>query len=299
MTLHRNPQTNFELHVRRITSAGVELPPTIDQLRGRLKDFQRESGGHAMRDRLAAAVITADPETDRDLLWAAALAEASANPPLVADLREAVRLQVNRAIRATYSEVAVPTYLALSEQFNTAAQAFTAAAAVVDVELPAAAAINLPTKEQQAWKNAAAAVADLNRLTGPLKSAAVLAGICEETADADLALMVDPAAANRRQLWDAWEIEQTEAKAERAAANQSPFTTAQVVRSRCGRWSAVLTAGAILRACPPDAWTEYRRPGPMVEQVIDGRRVMVDPEAPDYQPPTPPRISPPLTRTAR
>jgi hypothetical protein len=297
--LHRDPQAGFEIHLRRIASAAVDLPQAIDQLRERLQSFQRDTSGHAIRDRLAQAVITADPAADRDLLWAAALAEASANPALVADLREAVRLQVNRAIRAAYAEVGAPTYLALAAQFDAAAQAFTNAAAEADPELHAEQAIALPAKQQQAWKQAAAAVCDLNRLAPPLKSAAVLGGICPDTKEADLVLMVDPREANRRTLWAAWEIELAEDQAERATKNGSPFTTGQLARSRCGRWGAVLKAGAAIRACPPDAFTEYGRPGPMVEQVIDGRLVMVDPESPDYQPPTPPRISPPLTRAAR
>jgi hypothetical protein len=295
--LHRDPQANFELHLRRIASAAVELPPAIDQLRERLKAFQRDTSGSAMRDRLAQAVITADPDADLDLLWSAALAESAAPPPLVADLRDHVRLHTNRAIRAAYAEVAQPTYLALAQQFDTAAQALTAAAADADPELSAEQAITLPAKQQSAWKQAAAAVADLNRLAQPLKSAAVLGGICQDTKEADLPLMVDPREANRRTLWDAWEIELAEDKAERAAKNGSPFTTGQLVRSRCGRWGAVLKAGAAIRACPPDSFTDYRRPGPMDEQVIDGRRVLVDPEAPDYQPPQPPRFAPPLTRT--
>lgn len=294
MPLHRSPQAGFETRLRHITAAGVELPPEIDQLRQRLKDFQRDTSGNAIRDRLAQAVITADPGADRDLLWAAALAEASASPPLIADLREAVRVKVNAAIRNAYSEVADQVYLTLAAEFDNAAQTLTTAASAVDVELPADAAIALPAKQQQAWKDAGAAVAELNRLATPLKAAAVMAGVCEDTADHDLALMVNPGEADRRQLWDAWEIELRETKAARAAANNSPFNSAPVTRTRCGRWGAVLGVGALVRACPPEEFREYRRPMPMVEQVRDGKRTMVDPEADDYRPPPPPKFAPPI-----
>lgn len=261
MSLHRNPQAGFETRLRHIAAAGVELPPEIDQLRQRLRDFQRATEGHPIRGRLAQAVITADRTADRELLWAAALAELAAGPPAVADLREHVRLAVNQAIGAAYAQVAQPVYLGLAAEFNAAADKLAAAMGVVDVELPAEAAITLPAKAQQAWKDAAAAVAELNRLAQPLRDAAVLAGIGPEAADAALALMVDPGEVDPGELWHAWDTDERDTKAARAARNGHPFTPAQPpTRSRCGRWAAVLALGATVRACPPNEYRDYPRP---------------------------------------
>lgn len=293
MALHRDFQAGFEQRLRLVTAAGVTLPDEIGVLRERLRAFQDTSGA-GVRDRLAQAVIDGDT-TDRDLMYAAALAEIAASPPAVADLREVVRVQVNRAIRAAYAEVAVPTYRAIAAEFDKAAEKLHTAAAAVDIELDPAVVIDAPDKQRQAWRSAGSACGDLARLAPSLWAAAVLAG-SPDSAEAEVFVMVDPGDAHRREVWAAWEIEQTEAKAARAAASGSIFTTNTVTRSRCGRWGALVRTGATIRACPPDQFTEYRKPRPMVEQVRDGKRVMVDPESPDYREPEPPKFKPPLTR---
>ncbi len=306
MSISRDPQAGWETRLRHVTAAGVELPPAIDQLRQRLKAFQRMTEGNAMRERLAEAVISDDPEADRELLWACTLAEASANPPLVADLRDFVRLRINRQIRATYDAVAAPTYRAIAAQFDKAAQALTTAAAVVDVEATAEAVVGGTDKARKAWQDAAAAVAELNRLAQPLKAAAVLAQVCDDDADNDLALCCDPGDAHRRHVWAAWETELRQAQAERTARNGGPFTLAPPpAPSRTGRWGALLALGVTLRACPPDAFTPYRRPAPLIERTVhvDGRnlREVLDPEDPGYEPPEqqPKPFASPRIRVAR
>lgn len=294
--LARNPQAQFEARIRHVAAAGIELPPDIDQLRQRLKDFHRGSGSTPMRDRLAEAIITADPTADMPLLWAAALAESNAATGIVAELHDGIRLQINRAIRACYAEVALPTYLAIAAKFDTAAQALTAAAAVVDVEAPADVAIAYPTKQQQAWRDAAVAVADLHRLIPALKAAAVLAEVCDDDPDHDLPLAVDPADLPRREVWHAWDTDHRDDQTQRRAKNAGALTVAEVTRSRTGRWGALLRLGATLRACPPEVFTPYRRPARLIERTVDGKRRLVDPDADDYQPPQPPRFVSPRVR---
>lgn len=303
MSLHRNPQAGFETRLRHVASAGIALPSEMEQLRERLKAFQRATDGNPMRKRLAAAVVADDPAADLELWWAAALAEAAANPPLIADLREYVRLHTNRRIREVYAEVAEPTYLAIGAQFDKAAASLTAAAALVDIEAPAEAVVDANDKQRKAWKDAATAATQLGRLLPSLKAAAVLAEVCDDDAESDLPLCVDPGELHRREVWSAWETELREAQAERTAANNLPFTKPEpLTRSRTGRWGALLRLGATLRACPPDAFTPYRRPARLEERTvtIDGRnqRITVDPEDPDYQPPQPNPPASPRIRVA-
>lgn len=297
MALTRNPQVGFETRLRHIRTAGVDLPPEIDALRQRLKDFERTSGT-PMRARLADAVTAGDPRADLSLLRAAALAEAAADPAALADIGEAVRLRINREIRAKYSVVALSVYGQLAARFDTAASKLAAAAAAVDVELDAAAAVAAPEKARKAWLDAEHAAAELNRLLTPLKAAAVLAEICDDTAENDLPLCVDPGQLHRRRVWEAWETDEREAAAARAARSDTAFTVDRTAAvSRTGRWGALLRIDATIRACPPEAFTPYRRPARLEERTIhqDGRnmKITVDPEDDDYQPEQPPKFTPP------
>jgi len=118
-----------------------------------------------------------------------------------------------------------------------------------------------------------------------LTAAAVLAGICDDSDESVIALVVDAAEADRRDVWAAWHIESTEAAAARTARANLPFTDSPLpTRSRCGRWSALLRLGVTLRAHPADEeFTTYRKPRPMGVMVTNGPagpvRVPVDPEA--------------------
>lgn len=297
MGIHRDPKAGFDTRLRHITTAGVDLPAEVTELRARLKDFQRRDGGHAMRDRFADALIGADPEADIDLLWACALAEVAVTPALLAELRDAVHLRMHRAIRAAYAPHAVTIYESVAAKFDAAATRLTAAVAVVDVEAPAADLIDGTDKQRKAWKDAAVATAELNRLLVGLKAAAVLAEVCDDTADNLLPLTVHTGELHRRDIWAAWELDEHEAAAAKAARSDTAFTVPRdVTVSRTGRWGALLRLGAKVRACPPDSFAPYRRPKPMVERIVDGTRVLLDPESPDYQPPLPPKFAPPPAR---
>lgn len=300
MALHRNPQVPFETRLRVVSAAGVPLPVELIELRDRAKDFQRISAPTAMRQKLAAAIV-ADDHTDRDLLLAAALAESTATPRQLAELREYVRLEINREIRRIYAGVATDIYVAVAAKFNARAESLTAAAKAVDVELPADAAIGLDTKLQKLWVSAAEDATALTKLLPAIHSAAVLAEVCDAGADCVLPLTVDTGELHRRRVWDAWETEGREADAERAAKSSTPFSVPRdVTRSRTGRWGALLRLGATIRACPPDSFTPYRRPVPLEERTVDqdghNVRVTVDPEDPDYQPPAPVRHESPRVR---
>lgn len=301
MSLYRDTSRAFDQRLR-LVSAATELPPEIDALRVRMTEFTRHAGRPVI-DKLAQAVIDGTTD-DLDIMWACALAETAQTAPQHNDVVTAVRNRIHNRIREVYAAQAIPTYQAIAAKFDATAAKLTAAQALVDVEADAEAVIDRPEKERKGWREAAGHAAELSRLLPSLKAAAVLAAICEDAPDHDLPLAVecDPEL-HRRHLWAAWEIETTEAKAARTAANNSPFTTYEpVTHSRCGRWGAVLKLGAEIRAAKPDEFTEYRRPRPMEERTENTpggpRKVLLDPEDADYQPkPGPETFTSPRVRT--
>lgn len=290
--LHRDTERGFEQRLKHVAAA-VDLPADIVALRDRAKAFNR-APDRPILDRLVRALID-DTDADIDLLWAAALAETVGAHN---DLREAVRTAMNREARILYADHAATIYGAIAAQFDTAAGKLTACHDAVDVEAPAETAVDMPEKSRKLWREAQTHAAELGRLLVSLKAAAVLAGVCGDHAENDLALAVDPTDLDRRALWAAWDTETREAVAQRSLAAGAVFTTAPATRSRCGRWSAVLRLGAQLRACPPDEFPDYRRPAAMVEVVENTaagpRRDYVDPET--HTPPERPRITAPRVR---
>jgi hypothetical protein len=281
MGLHRDPAEHFDKALRLISSV-AELPPDIVVLRTRLAEFTGRAGT-PMIDRIAAAVVDADDSADVDLLWSAGLAEVASNEQLRNHLLSSVRNRVHSAIRSRYAAHAIPVYEGIAALFNDAAQKFSQAATIVDPELVADAIVDGADKERAAWRSAANSADEMRRLIEPLHFAAMLAGICGSDRDELLALTVDAAGLHRRAVWQAWQIEDAEAKARRAADSHSAFTTGiGPTRSRCGRWSALHKLGATIRACPADEYADYPRPLPMrevVENTQGGpRRVFVDPE---------------------
>lgn len=295
MSLYRSPQHGFEQRLRQV-AAVVDLPADLAALRDRAKAFNR-APGTPMLDRLTRALIDGDTKADLDLIWACALAEI-AGAGAHNDTREAIRAAMNRELRDRYAPHAISIYQSVAALFDAAATKLTASAAAVDIEAHPEAVLGARDTARRAYLDAPALAAELTRLLPALKSAAVLAEVCDDNADHDLALAVDPAELPRRDVWTAWDTEATEAAAERRAAGGSPFTTTPVTRSRCGRWGALLAAGCTLRACPPEAFTAYHRPGPMVEVVENTaggpQRRLVD--ADHYQPPERRRITSPRVR---
>lgn len=246
MALHRDRQAGFETRIRHITAAGIQLPPEVETLRDRLRSFQQYPAT-GMREALAAAVAEGDTDSIPSL-YAGALAEEAASPPMKAAVAEAVRAHINRAIRDAYGKMAEQAYRTLADEFDTAATRFTTAAKVCDPEADPAVVIAQSDKIRTAWQAAGAAVEELNRLLRPLHDAAVLAGVCGDDAEEQLRLVVDGQGCDPAALREAWTVEEREAKSRRARQSGSVFTTGDTPPSRTGRWGAVLSTGAQLRA---------------------------------------------------
>ena len=111
-----------------------------------------------------------------DALWALALAESTPNKQLQAEVFEAVRRSVNRRLR---EDCRRPRHRLLPTNrgpVRQGGQIFTAAAAVVDPELPSDAIVSASDKVRNARVNAETHVRELNSVRRVLRAAAVLAG---------------------------------------------------------------------------------------------------------------------------
>jgi len=280
MSLSRDNTRAFDRRLRLVASV-VDLDPRITEIRSKLDGF-RAGAGQPVLDLLAEAVTNGE---DTDLLFAAAVAENTSTPAAHNAVVTGVRERLHAAIRSTYAASAVDSYSAVANKFDTAAKKLAAAHQAVDIEASPELVLDLPDKQRKLWKDAPSMAADLARLSEVLTAAAVLAGISDDSDESVIALVVDAAEANRRDLWAAWRTEDTEAAAARTARQALPFTDSPLpTRSRCGRWSALLNLGVTLRAHPADEpFNPYRKPMPMGVVVSNGPagpvRVPVDPEA--------------------
>ncbi len=272
----------------RALRAYVALPDEYTVMADRLKAFEATGNATPCRDALVAAITAG--ETDTATLAALAIAEAS---PHRRDVFTTVYADLHTATRAAYKPYAPAKYQEVADQFDAAAAAFAKAANVFDPEAAPDTAIEASAAEQKAWKAAATAAAQLDRLTAPLQAAAQLAGVAGEenpaahhgayyydritTKDALLALCVDPGGHDRQQLWDAWDAVERQSHVANQAAQG--YTVDVPNQRRCGRWSALREAGATIRAAALDAYQPYGRTEP----------VPVTPEAADPPPPSGPK----------
>lgn len=257
MPLHRDPQIQFERRVRRVTAAGIELPPAATELKTRFTEFRKLTDRHPVRDRLVAALLVG-ADADLGALWAAAKAEALDGREVL----ETLRVKTNAAIRAVYAEHAVDNYCTLATRFDYAASQFLGHASVVDPETDPDAVVDASEKVRKAWRGAELSAGTMTQLLPALAAAAALAGFCDDEGDDGtlLALSVDPGEADPVQLWEAWLTEDRLAKAENAARSGSAFTTEAPPRYRCGRWTALRKLNVILRAHPAEPVQPLRRP---------------------------------------
>ena len=273
MFIENSASAAFNRRTRVLRSAGVELPAECAQILDRLQSFERHAGT-PMRDRLIDAVASGDETADIGMLAALAIAESS---PGKVELGDAVRAAMNQRVRAAYAKHAADIHRSVADRFDTAAAAFVKVASQFDPESDPEAAVEASSANQRAWKAAAAHAAELNKLTTPLLDAALLAGIpggsdnpaaqagmfTDRISEKDmlLSLCVDTSGHDRQQLWDAWDVDEVQA-AVQAQANQG-FTVQVPRQRRCGRWSALWSAGITIRAADLDAYEPYGRTDPV------------------------------------
>lgn len=255
--------------VETVAAAGVDPPEEWRALHTRLRSFLDldHSDEIPLRTQLADAII-GGAAANIPMLRALALAEV-ANGQQVLTITGHVRNAVHAKMVELYDPVAA--YAAVAEKFNKIASDFTAAAAIADPEMAAAAMIVTPDKTRRAWLSSESYANQLSRLLDPLAAAASLAGIPNTDTDAvRLPLVADLSGCHRRRAWEAYIV---------TDANND---------GRASRWGRLARAGAVLRACPLDEHQRYAEPKPMEtreEQIRDAdgrvvasRRVPFDPE---------------------
>lgn len=255
--MYGNPFRDHVTAVRTLDAAGIPAPKAWTELHTR---FTADTP--SALDRYCDAVVTGDRKADLTVLRALALGETAAAPTHRATVDNALRAHVLRALRALYRPAQFENYTVAATLFDGAATAFTAAAGRIDPEAAAEELITAPEPQRQAWTAALLAAHNLDATLPVLAAAADLAGVPIRTPEATIALTVDATGVHRRRLWESWDS----------------------VGHRCGRWSALLAAGATLRALPDLAnFQSYRRPEPMQEQWVSvgrgaSQRRVVDPE---------------------
>jgi len=246
MALHRDSTYRLTQLLRQV-SAVAALEPDIERLRGHLDTFERNAGQTRVLDLLAAGV--AEGKTDQPLLFTAALAEQAATPQAAAEIVAGVRQRMHRIIRDRAAATGTTIYAQAADQFDAAVAKLLAANAVVDIEAPAEAVVDLADKARKAWRDAPGLAADLDRLAVSLHAAAVLAGLAADDHAGEIKVCVEAGDCDPGTIKSVWNIRDTEARAARAAANAGVMTGLPTpTRTRCGRWSALIRAGATIRA---------------------------------------------------
>ena len=277
-----------------VANAGIPAPAAWTELSDRLDAYLTMDNNYA--DALAAAVVNPTKTTDLALLRALAAAEQSAgitslnhSPQVLATINGTVVAAIETAMAEAIAPVAADTYRRVAELFNTAAAAFTTAAQAANPERSARDMVAADKESQNHWLAAEVNAAKLTELIPALLAAAQLTGLRIDMADERIneawwSAVIDPAAIfgltvdagtlHRRRVWDAFNTE----------------------GGRCGRWSALVAAGARIRAVALADYQPYRQPKPLIhrqQQILGApmgtvRAVTIDPEDADYKATPPP-----------
>ena len=248
MALFREPARDLAVQLRMVKSAGVELPPDLEQIRTRLEDFTRTAGA-TITQRLIDAITSGADAATIDDLWAAHVAVNPGNPgELITQLKNTVSQRILDDYR---TQCGAANYAKVADTFTTTAKDFTDCYNAIDVEADPATLLDADAKARKSWQQAALFAAELTRLITPLKSAAELAG----ARDIDvLALCVDTGGCDPKAIRDAWDTEERERVAHNQVAAGTVFTITATT-TRCGRWTNLLRAGARIRAAALDELT--------------------------------------------
>lgn len=199
-------------------------------------------------DQVVAAIVKGTTD-DASQLWAVACAEFATPDVLKNELQLSVRERVNAAARDAYSKVAADNFRSIAARFDEAAGAFLDAATICDPRTDAADVVTVSEKVRKAWQATATHSRELTELLPVLRAAAELAGFCGPDPDDVVDIAVDAKGLTRTQLMDAWPVEDRESIQARQA--NDGFTRSRVSITRCGRWAALIAAGAVIRAQRP------------------------------------------------
>lgn len=231
-------------NVKALAAVGISPPAEWTAIHKRLTEYL------ALDTPVRAQLIDAIGEGkggDIAALRAGAYAEAAVVPTV----NRAVIAGVHARLLQVYAGHARKNYVKLALEFNDAAKEFTTIAGIVNPDIDAASVVGFPEDQRQAWLSAPLVAAELDKRLPALRAAAELCGVSTKAEQFQLAMVVDPAAAHRRRVWEGWASD-----------------------GRAGRWSGIVKSGAKIHADPLDKVAPYRRPKPL-EQKTEHRNGLV------------------------
>lgn len=181
------------------------------------------------------------------------------------DARNQLARDVRAELLRLYATVATDNYEVIRQQWQKTADEFTELSSKVDTNARAEDILHASVEARTAWEYAPVHGRDLDIGANILTLAARMAGVKMDKGKGDelqVGLTVDATGLKRRDVWAAWDD----------------------TSHRCGRWGALLAAGARLRTVPLDQVESYRRPKPIETRYVPGtlpgswRPVEFDPE---------------------
>jgi hypothetical protein len=256
-----------------LLDANLPAPEAWSELRLRYENFLALQ--YPVLEKLISAVVNGDNDDVgglRALAMAEQFAQSGGQPA------EALRVAVTTKLREIYADVAADNYQAIAKKYNDAAQRFTDAANLVDVEADASSMLTAPDKSRKAYLDAESYSNAISRLVPALAaSATLLTGIDFALSNEMilLPLCINTTNQHRRRAWEGWNTKGT----------------------RTNRWGALHRNGIQIVANPdPASITDYALPRPFIQHREPTRErgvyeiSIVDPEDnPDAVTPISPR----------
>ena len=250
--------------VETLAAHGVPAPAEWLGLRERFAAYVELAT--PISDRLAAEILDPGGGDGGDVATLRALALAEQSATSVED--EAVNEIIRRAVHGRMVEIYRPhaerAYRTIAKRFDSAAAAFVNAAKLVDVEADAATLVRAPQRDRDAWFAAPTLAGACDDWLAVLMAAGRLAGTpaADDDTEIEITLTVDAKWLHRRRVWEAW----------------------NATGRRAGRWSALHTLGAEIRAHgKPERLEPYRAPKPLEMRWTQGvhgggEKLIIDPE---------------------
>jgi hypothetical protein len=256
----RDEWRNFTTALTTISQVpGAEIPPGVTEVMDRYAAFIER--GNNVADRVAAEVV--EPTgADLALLRAAALAEETGRGDAIASVNQVVQDAALHHAKKEYAPAAAGNYRITGRAFDSTAKDFVDLAKVINPEAKPEVLADGTAAQVEAYRAQPAKAGQLEARMSELAAAAVLSGargdimyflasVDEPTVGLQISLVAETKDCHRRQIRTGWDA-----------------------KGRCGRWSALLAAGAKIRATDnPLAIEPYAPPSPLIAVYGSDRRL--------------------------
>ncbi|MGA9492895.1 MAG: hypothetical protein WBV80_21955 [Mycobacterium sp.] len=267
MRSRANEFRTFRRLVATVAATGATVPPEYAAVLDRFNALTGRKG-REMMDRLHASIVHGDGDPARAL----ALAVAERNHTTTTEVLDDLQNRVLAKLRGLYGPVAATNYRQLADRFDKAADSFTLCAEIIDPGAPADSVVNAGTKIVTAWRDASHFADQLDQLIEPLCAAAELVRPLEAPSGLGVSLdplliplVADVGGLHRREVWHAF----TDTPVPRVSDGTLKLEDLEPrdegpVGTRCGRWTRLHQAGAVIRAHPdPAQMMLFGQPQPM------------------------------------